>query len=86
MACELDCPHSEALPNRLRRLQEAFWQRMRAAAASPAAADAALASYLIKLIAAPGIDSRSCLTEALGRIGTKVRPCSPPRTQTTGHM
>ena len=57
------------------RMQEAFWQRMRSTAASPAAADAALASHLIKLITAPGLDSRACLSQAVEQIGCKVRQC-----------
>ena len=53
-------------------LQEAFWQHLRAAAASPADADAALASHLLKLVTAPSIDSRICLSAALGHIGCQV--------------
>ena len=57
-------------PDRL--AQEAFWQRLQATAASPAAADAALAAHLVKLMTAPSIDSRACLSQALDAIDSKV--------------
>lgn len=58
--------------------QEAYWLRLRAAAPAPEAADAALGLYLMKLLMAPGLDCRSCLSAALSELGTEVQRRTHP--------